>query len=143
MPRYHAAITSRAALVNTVLFDIRTNAVKRVRVLEIGIFNAAATTTTLQIERSTTIGTASTTVAPQPGDPADVASTALIGTAFSAEPASTSVPMRRIVLPANIAAGIIWTFGANDDLIIPVSSSLIVMARVASGVTACYVTLDE
>lgn len=80
MARYHAAFTTRAALTATALIDIRTTASDRVRVLEVGIFNTAATAVICSVERQTTLGTTSATVIPQAGEPGDAAATALVGT---------------------------------------------------------------
>lgn len=145
MVRYHVAGATPAAAAGAALLDIRAGSAPRLRVLEIGLFNTAATAANpISIERSTTLGTASTTVVPQAGDPADSAATSLIGTAWSVAPASTAVPLRRAVLPANIGAGIIWTFGYGD-MVIPGSGSLVVMNRgaAAAGIMSFYVVLDE
>lgn len=144
MARYQVGFTTLASATNVALFDIRTGAADRVRVLEIGLWNVAATSVTLSLERQTTLGTTSTTVVPQAGDPAESAATSLIGTAWSVAPASTAVPMRRVVLPANVGAGVIFPFGFGD-LVIPVSSSLLIMNRGAasSGIMNGYVLLDE
>jgi hypothetical protein len=144
MARYHVAFTTAAAATNTALVDIRTASTDRVRVLEIGLFNTAATAATVSVERQTTLGTTSTTVVPQAGEPGDPAATVLIGTAWSSAPASTAVPLRRMTVPANIGGGVIWTFGYGD-LVIPVSSSILVMNRGAAttGIMVGYFVLDE
>lgn len=144
MSRYHVGFTTAAAAAAAALFDIRTNTTDRAKILEIGIFNTAATAATISLERQTTLGTATTTIVPQQGEPGDPAATILIGTAWSVAPASTAVPLRRFVLTANIGSGIIWTFGLGD-LVVPVSSSIILMNRgaAASGILTGYVTFDE
>lgn len=144
MARYHVAFTTPAAAAGAAFADLRAGASDRVRVLEIGLFHTAATASTPSLERSTTLGTTSTTVVPQPGDPAEPACNAVVGTAWSAAPASTAVPMRRVGLPANIGAGIIWTFGYGD-LLIPVNGSLVLMNRAAGAAGICtgYITFDE
>lgn len=144
MAIYHTGFTTAAPATNVAFLDIRTAATPRVRVLEIGIFNTAATTCIVSLERQTTLGTTSTTVVPQPGDTGDATSTVLLGTAWSAAPASTAVPLRRITLSAAIGAGVIWTFGKND-LVIPASSSLILMNRAGTtaGIMTGYVVTDE
>ena len=144
MSRYHVGFVTAAAAAAAALFDIRTNTTARAKILEIGMFCTAATAVTLSLERQTTLGTASTTVVPQAGEPGDPAATALLGTAWSVAPASTAVPLRRMAIPANIGAGVIWTFGIGD-LIIPISSSIIMMNRggAASGIMTGYVTFDE
>lgn len=144
MARYHVAFTTPAAAAGAAFADLRSGASDRVRVLEVGLFHTAATASTPSLERSTTLGTASTTVQPQPGEPGDAPCNAVVGTAWSVAPASTAVPLRRVSLPANIGAGIIWTFGFGD-LVIPVGASLVLMNRAAgaAGVCAGYITFDE
>lgn len=144
MARYHVGFTTAAPATNVAFLDIRSNSGDRVRVLEIGIFNTAATTCIVSMERQTTLGTTSTTVVPQAGEPGDAAATTLIGTAWSVAPASTAVPMRRITLSAAIGAGVIWTFGMGD-MVIPVSSSIILMNRAGTtaGIMTGYIVLDE
>lgn len=144
MARYECAFATPAAATNAALFDIRTGATERIRVLEIGLFSTAATTVTPSAERSTTLGTTSTTVVPQPLDTGDATATSVIGTAWSVAPASTAVPLRRIALPANIGAGFIWTFGGSG-LVIPTSSSLVIMNRLGTTgpVMNGYVVIDE
>ena len=144
MARYECAFVTPAAATNAALFDIRTSAGVRTRVLEIGLFSTAATAVTPSLERSTTLGTTSTTVVPQATEPGDPSAVSVIGTAWSVAPASTAVPLRRIALPANIGAGFIWTFG-NGGLVIPVSSSLVIMNRLGTTgpIMNGYVVLDE
>ena len=144
MARYTCAFATPAAATNAALFDIRSAAGDRVRVLEIGLFSTAATAVTPSLERSTTLGTTSTTVVPQAEEPGDSAATSVVGTAWSGAPASTAVPLRRIALPANIGAGFIWSFG-GAGLIIPVSSSLVMMNRLGTTgpVMNGYIVIDE
>lgn len=142
MARYQVAGVSATLAAAGNFFDIRTTSTDRVRVLELGVFLSAATASTVLVARSTTVGTASTTVVPVAGEPGDAAATALVGTAWSAAPATTAVPVRRINFPANIGAGVIWTFGLGD-LIIPVSASLLVYSTAAASAVNFYCVLDE
>ncbi len=136
MARHHVAFTTPAAAINAAYVDLRTTASSRARLLEFGFFSTAATANTISLERSTTVGTASTTVIPQPGDVGDATSTTLVGTAWSSAPASTSVPLRQIVLAANVSAGVIWTWN-DGDLTVPVSASLVVINRGAAAGAIC------
>ncbi len=144
MARYHVGFTTVAAAAGAAYFDIRTVATDRVRVLEIGVFSTAGTANLMELARATTVGTASTTVVPVAGDPAESAATAVVGTAWSAAPASTAVPIRSVQLPANVGSGVIWVF-AFGDLVIPVSSSIVAINRgaVAGPVSRGYVLFDE
>lgn len=144
MPRYHVGFTTTATAAGAAVVDLRTAATARIRLLEFGLFATAATALTVELARSTTIGTASTSVVPVAGDPADVASVTVAGTAWSVAPASTAVPIRGMTIPPNIGAGVIWTFPVND-LICNVSSSLVVMNRGAAAGPICrgYFVFDE
>lgn len=145
MARYECAFTTGAAATNAAIFDIRTSANIRTRVLEIGLFSTAATAVTPTIERQTTLGTTSTTFTPSADEPNDPTAQTVIGTAWSVAPAgSTTLQFRRIALPANIGAGVIWTFGGSG-LIIPVSSSIVIMNRLGTTgpVMNGYVVIDE
>lgn len=142
MARYQVAGISSTLAAAGNFFDIRTTSTDRVRVLEIGVFQSAATASTIFVARSTTLGTASTTVVPVAGEPGDAAATALVGTAWSVAPASTAVPVRRINFPANVGAGVIWTFGLGD-LVVPVSASLLVYSTAAAAALNFHCVLDE
>lgn len=143
MARYHVAFTTVAAATNAAIVDLRSGT-PRLRLLELGLFNAAATACTAQLERTSTLGTASTTIVPVAGDPGDSASTALAGTAWSVAPANTGVPVRGIVLAANISAGVIWTFGYGD-MVVAAAASLCVFNRGAAtnGIMRGYMVFDE
>lgn len=145
MARYELAFVTPAAATNAPLVDIRASATDRVRVLEIGLLSTAATAVTPSIERSTTLGTQTSPVAPQAMDPAEGAATSLVATAWSVAPAgSTTLQFRRAAVPANIGAGFVFTFGGSG-LIIPVSSGLVVMNRLGTTgpVMNGWIVIDE
>lgn len=144
MPKFHAAFTTAATAAGAAVVDFRTTAASRARVLEIGLFSTAATALTLEVARSTTLGTASTTVVPIAGDPSDPAATLVVGTAWSAAPAATGVGVRGMTIPPNAGAGVIWSFGLGD-LVIAVSSSLVIMNRGGAAGPICrgYITYVE
>lgn len=126
MARYAAGFTTTATAAAAAIADLRSGSGERLYVREIGLFLAAATASSVGLYRPSTLGTASTTVAGQPVDPADAAATGSIGTAWSVAPAvSTNVPIRKAALPAAIGNGIIWTFPDRNGLVVPVSSSLL------------------
>lgn len=144
MAKYHAAFTTAAAANAAAYVDFRTASTDRAKVLELSISSTAATANLWSLARSTTLGTTSTTVLGQPGDPGDPAATLVLGTAWSVAPASTAVPLRELQGSATIGAGVIWTF-ALGDLVIPVSSSLVIFNRGGATGAICrgYVTWDE
>lgn len=145
MARYHLGFTTPAAAANAALVDVLCNASIRARVLEIGLFNTAATAATLTLERTTAIGTRTTPVNPVPGDTGDgTPATANVATAWSVQPTFSGTAMRRYQLAAVIGAGVVWTFGMGD-LVVPLSGSLAVVNRggAATGVLAGHIVIDE
>jgi len=122
--------------------EIRTTSTDRPRIMEIGIFLAAATASTFGLGRPQAIGGTPTTpvtvIAEDPGDPAGTVQTAL---AWGTPPTVPLYFFRRISLPATIGTGVIWTFPRG--LLIPVSSSLVVWNITATGVADIYVVIDE
>lgn len=145
MALYHVGGVGVAApAIGGAVFDLRPAASDRVSIREIAIFLTAATLAGVSLERSTTPGTASTTVVPQAGDPANGAATALVGTAFSVAPVGSGIPLRRGHIPANIGAGIVWTF-AYGDLIVASAAPLAVYNRgpAVMGASVFHVTYDE
>jgi hypothetical protein len=144
MARYHCGFVTPAAAAGAAFADFRTSSTDRVHVLEIGLFLNAATASSITLARSTTLGTTSTTVVPVAGEPGDPAATMVVGTAWSGAPASTAVPIRKITVPANIGAGVVWGFGYSD-LIIPVSASLLLFnfGAGAASVLNGYIVTDE
>ena len=136
-----ATRTTNVTIANACL-EIRTAATDRARLMEIGIFLAAATASTFAIGRPAAIGitpTSPVTVLPEePGDPAGTVQTAL---AWATGPTAPVQFLRRISLPATIGTGVIWTF--PKGLVIPVSSSLVVWNVTATGVADIYIVVDE
>lgn len=126
MAMYTIGFTTPAAAAAAAYCDLRTTSANRVYIREIGLFLNAATASSIQLIRPATLGTVSTSIVGQLVDPADAASSASMGTAWSVAPTvSTNVPLRKITLPAAIGNGLIWTFGERE-LVVSVSSSLLV-----------------
>lgn len=146
MARYTIGVRTPAAATNAAYTDLRTGATRRVNVLELAIFSTAATATSLGLVRPATLGTASTTAAPQPSNPADPASGSLVGTAWSAAPtiAATPVYLRRAQLVAAIGAGMVWPF-APGELWVSTASSLLLwnFGAAAGAALDVYLTIEE
>ncbi len=113
--RWNTSVATPAAAAGAAFATIAAPAANRVRILEMGFFNNAATAGSIQLIRSNNTYVATTTTSPVPSDPADPAGTTLVGTAWSTAPTIQTVPLRRIGLPASIAAGVIWQF---EDMIV-------------------------
>lgn len=141
--RWSAAVTTPAAAVAAAFATIAAPASSRLRVVEIGFFNNAATAGSIQLVRSNNTYVAITTVSPVPDDPADPVGTSLISTAWSTVPTIATVPMRRLVLPAASGTGVIWQF---EDLVagpIGAGQSLVLWnfgAAIASALSLYVVT---
>lgn len=142
MARYSAAFTSGSPSSGAAYADLRAASTDRVFLLEVGLFATTAASMTVELARHTTQGTASTSLAGQPEDPADATATAVVGTAWSVAPASTAVPLRGYVSSANIGAGIIWTFG-DGGLVVSVSTAIGLFARAAGAVCRGYFVWSE
>src|ERR1043166_8797485 len=124
-------------------FEIRAGATgPRPRILEIGLFLAAATASTFGIGRPAAIGVTPTNpLALLNEDPADGASLTTIAGAWGTGPTVPANFFRRVSLPATIGTGVIWTF--PKGLVIPLGGSIVVWNITATGVADAYVVVDE
>lgn len=107
--------------------DLRAGASLALRVVEIGLsVGVAGASPSVGLSRETAVGVASTTTVPQAEDPADGASSALLGTAWSTAPTVSAVYFRRITLQATLGAGWVWAWPESNPLIIPASGALMI-----------------
>ena len=114
MPRYSIGFVSTATTTGAPIATIEAPT-RQLYVVEIGVFCNAATASAISLFRNTASGEANNaaTSAGQALNPADVAGTGIIGTAWSTAPTITAASrIRRGQLPATIGAGLIWTFPA-------------------------------
>lgn len=144
MAYYSLGVRTSGVTSATAAWEIRTSANVRARVMEIGIFLAAATASTYAIGRPAAIGV--TPTSPVDFIPEDFADVTVSGQVQSALAWSTgpTVPtnfLRRISLPATVGTGIIWTF--PKGLVIPVSSSIVLWNAALNGVVDAYAVIDE
>lgn len=124
MSDYRAAVTTVAAAAGASFCAIRAGASRSVKIKEIGAFCNAATASSMQLIRPSNTPVATTSVLGQADDDTANVSQTYIDTVWSTAPLiAAMVPLQRVVLPATIGAGVIWTF--PNGLHIPVSSSLI------------------
>ncbi len=95
-------------------FDVACSTGVRPKIMEWGIFLAAATASTFALNRPSTLGTRTSPVALLAEDAADPALAGInlvdSAVAVSAEPTEAAADLRRIGLPATIGVGVIWTF---------------------------------
>jgi hypothetical protein len=115
----------------------------RTRVLEIGVFNEAATAQVLLFGRAAAIGVTPTSPITLLGaDPADgaFAQTAI---AWATAPTLPTNPLKRVSMAAAIGAGMVWTWQPSG-LVIPLSGSLIFWnSGVGSAALGGYFVTDE
>jgi len=111
----------------------------RARLMELGVFLAAATASTFGLGFPQAVGiTPTSPVDFEPVDGDDVLASGVVQSAL-AWGTSPTVPakfLRRISLPATIGTGVIWTFG--NGIVIPVSSSIVLWNIAANAVVDAY-----
>jgi hypothetical protein len=148
MGTYTSTARTTIGTIAAASYEIRAPSTNRIYVKEIGLFLAAATAATLGVGRPAAIGvtpTANAGIQPAAHDPADAASTAVAAIAWGTAPTvpANSLFLRRIGLPATIGAGVIWTFPDGEELVIPVSGSLVVWNITAAPVIDCYFVVRD
>jgi hypothetical protein len=144
MAFYELAVRTSGAASGAAAWEIRTSANIRARLMELGIFLAAATASTYGLGRPAAIGATPTTpVDFIPEDPADVtvASQVQSALAWGTGPTVPTAFFRRIGFPATIGVGVIWTFPRG--LVIPVSSSIVLWNLATNGVVDAYAVVDQ
>lgn len=125
-------------------WEIRTGATPgRARLLELGLFLAAATASQYALGYPQAIGLVPT--APVDflcEDPNNVLASGVVQSALAwgTEPTIPTAFMRRIALPATVGTGVIWTFPLG--IVIPASSSIILWNLAANGVLDAYAVLE-
>lgn len=107
------------------LVALRAPATERMALRELGVTLIAATSTRLGLRRATAVSiTPSNTIAGQNKQPGAPASGSLLVSTWVTVPTVSANDMRRITLPAAIGAGFIWTWPADDPLIVGLGSAI-------------------
>lgn len=122
MPTYEVATTVAAIAANAPYSSLGTTAARRAAMREIDVFAGSAVACSVGEGVPANTPVATTTIVPQPKDPADAASTALLGTVWSTAPTSPTVFRRETVLGAAIGSGVIWKFALDERTWIPKSA---------------------
>lgn len=117
MALYSLGVSKAAPATATCIAMIRPASSNDVSVREIGVFNSTAVASSVGLIRSLTSGTPSTSALVQSDIPGLTAGGTNIDTAWSVAPTIGSNYYRKIVLPATIGAGIIWTFEPRDIIV--------------------------
>lgn len=114
MTMFALGVSKTAAATGTGIAMIRPAATLDCEVREIGVFNSTAVASSVGLVRSATTGTPSTSALVQGQDPQRQAGQTNIDTAWSVAATIAANYQRKIVLPASIGAGVIWTFGPGE-----------------------------
>jgi len=133
--------TSNVTIANPCI-EIYSAATARARIMEIGIFMAAATASVFGIGRAAAIGITPTTpvtmLAEEVADPAGLVYTAL---AWATPPTVPANFFRRVSLAAAVGTGIIFTFPRGLS-ITPATGSIVVWNITATGVSDIHVVVE-
>ena len=128
---YEFAINSAAALTVATYAEFYTGATRRVKFREVGAFaqTAVAAGKTL-LARPAAIGVTPTAVGPwTPQDPADAPGTLNSAIAWGTaptQPTQASGIHRQFDLAGTVGSGVIFTWPADGELVLPVSKSIVV-----------------
>ena len=125
-------------------WEIRTGSTPgRVKILELGLFLAAATASIIGLGRPAAIGVTPTTpVDFLQEDPNDILASGVLQSALAWDtpPTIPAAFLRRIALPATIGTGVIWTF--PEGLVIPVSNSIVLWNLGTNSVLDAYAVVE-
>lgn len=142
MSAYSLGVRTSSGTTGAAAWEIRSASTDRLRIMEIGIFLAAATASTYGLGRPAAIGiTPTSPVTLLAEDFADPPATGTSALAWGTGPTVPAAFLRRVSLPATVGSGIIWTF--PKGLVIPVSSSLVLWNLATNGVVDAYAVIDE
>lgn len=119
-----------------------TAATDRAKLMEAGIFMAAATASTYSLGRPAANGVTATSpvtlLAEDAGDPAGTTQSAL---AWSTSPTNPTNDLRRWAAPATIGVGVIFTFPRG--IVVPISGNFVLQNLATNGVVDSYFVVDE
>lgn len=142
MARYGNSITKTTSTAAAPIATLSTGSSRDVRIFEIGISVSTAASGEVGLMRP-----ANSPATPSGGqvgsahDNVSGAGVAVTANAWATAP-TAGTAMKRIVLPATIGAGVIWTF--PDGIVLPVSSFFVVWQFSAVAVTySVYFDYDE
>jgi hypothetical protein len=124
--RFEAGTVSSIVLATaTPLVAIRAPATERCLLRELGVTLVTATSTRLGLVRATTVSvTPAGTTAGQNKQPGAPASGTLLVTTWATAPVVAASMLRRITLPAAVGAGFIWSWPADDPLVVGLGSAI-------------------
>lgn len=124
--RFEAGATSViVAATATPIVALRCPATERMALRELGVTLQAATSTRLGLARASVVSVTPTgNFAGQNKQPGAPVSASTLVTGWTTIPTAGGTPFRRITLPGAIGAGFIWTWPADDPLIVGLGSAI-------------------
>jgi hypothetical protein len=143
MARYEIGVTKTTGAAAGLLAQLRAGSTRDLRVTEIGVFASTAVSGEVGLIRPTAVGSGFTSSGVgAPMDNVTGAGVAVVDTAATTAPTIGSNYMRRIVLPASVGAGVIWTF--SSGIVVPLSGAIALWQISAAAVTySVYFDYDE
>ena len=132
MALYRLAQNSTVTTSGNAASDMACSTGVRPRLVEMDLFNGAATAGQFSLRRTSALGTRTSPVALVAEDPGDPALTGIelvdSAVAFSAEPTEATAKLANIGFPATIGVGVIWTFPRGMALAVSLSFAIILDA---------------
>lgn len=147
MERYALSGTCNAtATASAPRLEIRTGATKRCRLMELHLYNGAATASIIALVRATAQGvtpTSPVSLLPLVPEVLPASSVTQLATAWGTAPTLTAAnALYRVNMAGAIGTGILWTF-AEPGLVIAASSSLVVFNVGAATAVLDFVAIIE
>lgn len=125
--------------------ELIASSVRRIRLMEAGLFLGAATASTYSLGRPAAAGitpTAPVLLLPEdPSDPNATTTTSSTALAWGTSPTNPTNDLRRIGLPATIGTGVIFTF--PKGIVIAASATFVWQNLATNGVVDAYFVVDE
>lgn len=136
-----ANLTTNVTTANAAL-ELIAASTDRVKVMEIGITQNAATATTIGLGRPAAVGiTPTSPIALLSEENTTDVATSKTALAWGTGPTAPTNFMRRIAFPATLGAGIVWSW--KNGLVIPVSGSLVLWNIVGGSALNVWIVVDE
>jgi hypothetical protein len=124
--RYEVAVGNLAAVATNTPHAALGAPTRRLFVREMGMFLGSAVASRWALARATNTPVATTTQLAQQLDPADVAATGVIQSAWSTPPTAAAIGVNRfrvIDLPATVGSGIVWTWPGDTEPVVPTGAN--------------------
>lgn len=144
MARYEIGVSKTTGAAAGLLCQLRASATRDLRIWEIGVFSVTAVAGEVGLIRPTAVGATFTSsgVGQAEDSAGATAALAVCDTAATTAPTIGANYMRRIMFPATIGAGVIWTF--PEGITVPLSLSMALWQISAAAVTYdAYWVWDE